>query len=40
MNIMSNFAEVLGDLLNEHNMNAKQFTTAIGALDSSVSLYL
>ena len=40
MNIMSNFAEVLGDLLNERNMNAKQLTLEIGAQNSSVSLYL
>ena len=40
MKLMVDFAETLGDLLNEYNMNAKQFTEAIGAQDSSVSLYL
>lgn len=40
MNIMSNFAEILGELLLERNLNAKQFAHDIDAQNSSVSFYL
>ena len=40
MDIMLDFAEILGDLINERDMNAKQFAIAVGAQNSSVSEYL
>lgn len=35
-----NFSEILGDILAERNMNAKQLALDIGSQNSSLSLYL
>ena len=40
MDFISDFSEILGDLIGNCNMNAKQFASAIGAQNSSVSEYL